>query len=311
LINVLRAAQAAGPPPVPVPDTVPPTATITAPMAGAFVRGSTTINAAATDNVAVQRVEFFDGATLLGTDFSAPYSLAWNTFPAAPGAHTLTVTAYDAAGSSDSDSRGVTVDNIAPTAVVTNPSNAAIVSGSVAIAANTTDPAPASGVRKVVFLVDGTAVGSDGSPPYSIAWNSATVADGTHTIRAKATDRAGNVALSSAVSVTVANAATVQLHVQSLTGTPRPGAPSWKASATVGIADQNGLSTQGATVTFSVTGGASGTLSCVTASGGVCTTARVTVPDSAATVTFTVTGVTKPGATWDGVPASVVVNRPT
>jgi hypothetical protein len=54
-----------------------------------------TANAADSDG-AVARVEFFAGATLLGTSSISPYSFSWRN--AAPGKYTLTARAVDAAG---------------------------------------------------------------------------------------------------------------------------------------------------------------------------------------------------------------------
>jgi hypothetical protein len=55
------------------------------------------INATASDNVGVTKVEFYDGATLKATDTSAPYSYAWSIVAADAGSHTWTAKAYDAA----------------------------------------------------------------------------------------------------------------------------------------------------------------------------------------------------------------------
>jgi hypothetical protein len=79
------------------------------------------------------------------------------------------------------------------------------VSGTVGLAASAGDGG-GSGVALVEFLVDGDVVGSDASAPYGFDWNSATTADGPHVLRARAVDAAGNVASSTAVSVTVNNA---------------------------------------------------------------------------------------------------------
>ena len=46
----------------------------------------------------------------------------------------------------------------------------------------------AQGITSVDFLVDGVQVGSDSSSPYSISWDSGSVADGQHTMTARATD---------------------------------------------------------------------------------------------------------------------------
>lgn len=58
-------------------DLTPPTTSITAPMAGATLSGGVTVSASASDNVAVARVEFYQGTTLLGSDDTAPYGVTW------------------------------------------------------------------------------------------------------------------------------------------------------------------------------------------------------------------------------------------
>ena len=50
-----------------------PIVDLTAPAAGATIQGSVTLAATATDDVGVTRVEFLQGATLIGTDATAPY----------------------------------------------------------------------------------------------------------------------------------------------------------------------------------------------------------------------------------------------
>lgn len=62
-------------------------------------------------------------------------------------------------------------------------------------------------VESVELLVDGSATGSDNTPPFEIAWDTNAVANGSHTVAARATDDAGNVATSDAVSVSVDNSA--------------------------------------------------------------------------------------------------------
>ena len=106
----VRAADAAGnlssysstaSAPTTAADTTPPTVSISSrgPRAlyPAHQRG---INASASDNVGVSKVEFYDGATLKATDFSAPYSYAWSITTADGGSHTWTAKAYDAANNS-------------------------------------------------------------------------------------------------------------------------------------------------------------------------------------------------------------------
>ena len=83
------------------------------------------------------------------------------------------------------------------------PANGATVSGTVTVSANASDTV---GVTRVELYADGSLVGSDTSSPYSVAWNTATVANGGHSLQTRAYDAAGNIGSSVAVGVTVSNA---------------------------------------------------------------------------------------------------------
>jgi hypothetical protein len=99
-----------------IPDTTPPTVSLTAPAAGATVSGSAVqVAAGASDNVGVAGVQFkLDGANLGSEVTSPPYSLSWNTGTAANGSHTLTALARDEAGNTTtSGAVSVTVSNSA------------------------------------------------------------------------------------------------------------------------------------------------------------------------------------------------------
>jgi regulation of enolase protein 1 (concanavalin A-like superfamily) len=94
----------------------PPTVSLTAPASGATYTApaSITISANASDaNGSVARVEFYAGSSLVGTDTSSPYSVAWNNVPA--GSYSLTAVAYDNAGASTTAAaRSVIVNNPTP-----------------------------------------------------------------------------------------------------------------------------------------------------------------------------------------------------
>ncbi|MFL5936133.1 MAG: DNRLRE domain-containing protein, partial [Gaiellaceae bacterium] len=62
-------------------------------------------------------------------------------------------------------------------------------------------------VDKVEFLVDGAVVATDTTAPFGASWNSSTATNSTHTFSARATDDAGNVTTSAAVSADVDNSA--------------------------------------------------------------------------------------------------------
>ena len=90
----------------------------------------------------------------------------------------------------------------APTVSITSPSAGAQVRGTVTIVASASDDGR---VDKVEFLVDGVKVGEDVSAPFEYPWDSTSVANGSHNLTARATDNAGNVTTSAAVSVTTDN----------------------------------------------------------------------------------------------------------
>jgi hypothetical protein len=152
---------------------------------------------------------------------------------------------------------------------VTAPAAGATVSGSVTLAASATDDTGVAGVR---FEVDGTAVGAeDTSAPYTLAWASTGVANGTHSVRAVARDAAGNTATSAAVTVTVSN-----------TTTPPPSgglvaAWSFNEGAGATLTDSSGRGNNGSVVgpTWTTAGKYGGALSFDG------TNDYVTVPDSA------------------------------
>jgi hypothetical protein len=96
-----------------------------------------------------------------------------------------------------------TADTTAPTVAVSAPAAGASLAGAVTLSAAATDNV---GVQSVQLRVDGVNVGAaDTSSPYSTSWNTATAANGTHTLSAVARDAAGNTRTSSNVTVTVDN----------------------------------------------------------------------------------------------------------
>jgi hypothetical protein len=92
-----------------VPDTTPPTVTLSSPADGAHVSATVAVTADAFDNVGVAGVQFrWEGGAIGAEDTSSPYTVSWNTVGVPNGSHTLTAVARDAAGLSTT-SPGVTV----------------------------------------------------------------------------------------------------------------------------------------------------------------------------------------------------------
>lgn len=93
-------------------------------------------------------------------------------------------------------------DTTPPTVSITAPAAGATVSGTVSVAASASDNV---GVTRVDVLVDGAVAGSDTTAPYAVAVDTTQLANGSHTLTARAFDAANNAATSAAVTVTVQN----------------------------------------------------------------------------------------------------------
>ena len=68
------------------------------------------------------------------------------------------------------------------------------------------------GVSNVEFFVDGVLKGSDATSPYSLALDSTSLANGSHSLVAKASDAAGNLGSSAAVSFSISNPVSTQFN---------------------------------------------------------------------------------------------------
>ena len=81
-----------------VPDTTAPTVSIVSPAGGTSLNGNVTVQASASDNVGVVRVELYVDGKLQAADASAPWTFSLNTKKLGSGSHSLQCKAYDAAG---------------------------------------------------------------------------------------------------------------------------------------------------------------------------------------------------------------------
>jgi subtilisin family serine protease len=208
-VDALAAVQAAQAAVLRV-DSTAPVAAIGAPLGSSTVSGLVAVDASASDNVGVTRVELQVNGTTVASDTSAPYGFSWNSAGVANGMNNLVAVAYDAAGNAG---RSATVavnvanaaapvagpDTIAPVVRIVNPV-AGAVSGNVAVSVSATDNLGAAALSSQL-LVDGRVVakGTGGSLSYN--WNTRKLGAGTHTIQATVRDAAGNVG-SATVSVT-------------------------------------------------------------------------------------------------------------
>jgi Bacterial Ig domain len=148
----------------------------------------------------VTKVEFFDGATKLGEDTTAPYGFTWSGVTA--GTYTLTARATDdLGGTTTSAAARITVGNTPPSVSITSPIDGAVYAWKPTITVTATATDPDGNVTKVEFRDGTTLIGQDTTAPYSLTWKN--VPQGTHVLTARATDNAGAVTTSSAVGITV------------------------------------------------------------------------------------------------------------
>jgi hypothetical protein len=182
-----------------------PAVTLTSPTNNALVRGVVSLTATATDDQGVARVEFYEGATLLGTDTSSPYTVNWDSASVADGAHALTVRAYDTLGlASTSTEVVVIIDNTAPVAALTSPAQGMLLRGTILLETTISDTHP---ITRVEFYNDGSMIGWTATVPHVLSWSTTGVTSGAHTLSVKAFDSLGNVSTSAGVAVTIDNTA--------------------------------------------------------------------------------------------------------
>lgn len=200
------------------------------------------------------------------------------------------IRALDAHGNfADSATLQVTTavpDTTPPTVSLASPGST--VSGIVSLSATASD---ASGISAVQFYDGTTLISTDNTSPYQATWNTTGVANGSHTLRAVATDLAGNAAESSVV-VTVNNVAS-QLAIDKLVTTKQT-----TASNTISVTGFTTTKANDLLVAFIASDGPNGTQSIKSLTGaGVTWTLRKRVNTSAGTSEI-----------WTAVAPSVINN---
>jgi hypothetical protein len=100
---------------------------------------------------------------------------------------------------------GTSADTTPPICAISFPSSGVTVSGTVTVSVSASDDI---GVGTVQLYVDGVLSSTDSASPYSFAWDTKTVGNGSHWLMTKAYDAAGNSSSSAAMTVNVQNAVT-------------------------------------------------------------------------------------------------------
>jgi len=184
----------------------PPTVSLTAPSNGAAFTApaDVTVSASASDpENRLARVDFYQGATLLTSIATGPYSFVWPSVSA--GSYQLTATAYDAdGGSATSAAVGITVkapSNSPPSVSLTSPAGGATFTApaTMTLAASASDPE--NRMAHVDFYQGTTLLRSVAAAPYVFTWSGVPV--GAYALSAIAYDLDGGVTSSAVVNVSV------------------------------------------------------------------------------------------------------------
>jgi hypothetical protein len=237
--------------------TTPLALTITAPAA-TTVSGTVTFSVTATGGSGYSYKLSIDGAQVAQ---AASYS--WNTTTKANGSHTLTATVTDAAGRTANATKTVTVANtVTPTPTgalqigVTQPTGGTTVSGTNWAIVWVTG---STGTNTITLTAGGKTVGTgtgSGTGPFSIPWDTTTVADGAQTLTVGVRDGSGKTGTAS-VSVNVRNgtaaSGTLQVAVTQPTGGSTIGGTAWVVMWVTGASGTSNV------FTLSVDGTAVGT----------------------------------------------------
>ncbi len=150
----------------------PPTVSLSATSTSIGIGASTTLNATAADSDGnVTKVDFYNGATLLSTDPTSPYSATFSS--ATAGTFTLTARATDnSANQAVSNAVSVVVTAAPPVAslprITLSLSNTLFAPGAtVTLTGNASATAAGASVSKVAFFMNGAKLVDDTTSPYS------------------------------------------------------------------------------------------------------------------------------------------------
>jgi RHS repeat-associated protein len=205
----------------------PPTVSFTTPANGASFTApaNVTLTAnASSSNGTINRVEFYQGTTLIGTSTASPYTITWDNVTA--GSYSLTAKATDNLGATTASAPVSITVNAPPTVSITTPTNGASFTApaSITVTANASDSD--GSISRVDFYQGTTLIGTATTNPYTVSWNN--VAAGGYSLTARATDNLAASTTSNPVNITVGSPPTVSV------ATPTNGA-TFTAPANVSI----------------------------------------------------------------------------
>ena len=172
--------------------------------------GQVNVTGTASDSGGLDSVEVkIDDGAFAPASGLASWTYALNTQSLSDGPHSITVRATDLAGNEQSASIGIVVDNTtpppdttAPSVSISSPASGASVTGTISVTGTASDNVALSLVE--VQVDSGAYSAASGLASWSYSLNTSTLSNGSHTIRARATDSSGLTAVTS-ITVTVSS----------------------------------------------------------------------------------------------------------
>jgi hypothetical protein len=195
----------------------PPTISLTSPANNStfIAPAAVTIAAIAADlDGTIDKVQFFNGTSLLGTSLTNPYSFNWSN--PVIGNYTISAVAFDNLGATTTSNMAqiqIVSPQLPSVTITSNFNNANLIAPATVIFSVTTTDNSGS-VSEVQFFNGSTLIGQSFSNPFDFTWDNVTA--GTYTITAVAIDNQYSTSNSATTTFTVSGTLVTEINTQSI-----------------------------------------------------------------------------------------------